>query len=111
MTISSDRVLQHIETQAYNVLDAYFNNEIPITQQVGGGGMNLGVREHALFIDKQFSEIMAGGGCDNMNIIDNPNNSFLPPLEAASIGNRMVDVSMPEVHVDKMSQSPWPYAQ
>jgi hypothetical protein len=109
MTFSSDRVLQHIETQAYNVLDAYFNNEIPITVQVGGGGMRAGVREHALFIDKQFSEIMAGGGCDDVKIVENPNTAFSPPFEAAALGNTVVDVGMSEIPVNGMINTAWPY--
>lgn len=111
MTYSSDRVLQHIEIQAYNVLDAYFNNEIPITQQVGGGGMRAGVREHALFIDKQFSKMMAGGGCDDMKIVDNPNTAFSPPMKAADGLNVTIDVDMPNFDINKVTKYAWPYAQ
>lgn len=109
MTYSSDRILQHIETQAYNVLDTYFSNEVNINQQMGGGGeLRGGVREHALFIDKQFSEIMAGGGCENP-IVPNPNSAFLPPLKAAEGNPVTVDVQMPDYSFAKIEETNWPF--
>jgi hypothetical protein len=112
MTYSSDRVLQHIETQAYNVLDTYFNNVVNINPQVGGGGGELrgGVREHALFIDKQFSDIMAGGGCDNP-IIANPNSAFLPPLKAPMGNPETLDTNMPDYSpIVRIEETNWPFS-
>jgi hypothetical protein len=107
MTYSSDRILQHIETQAYNVLDAYFDNTV--THQMGGGEFKGGVREHALFIEKQFSDIMAGGADCDTPVIANPNSSFLPPLEAAVGESMTLDANLPVIPVHAAVRWTWPF--
>lgn len=106
MTYSSDRVLNHVESQAYVALDAYFSDKAPTSVQTGGGEQSI--LEQSSRIQNQFAEIMAGGGCE-MEIVKNPNDNFLPTLKLPEGGNHVIEATLPDFHVTELVHSPYPF--
>jgi hypothetical protein len=111
MTYSSETVLTHVQNQAYDVLDAYFNDlVVPPPINHIGGGLNAAVKEQSIDIQNQFAEIMAGGGGCEQPVVPNPNGNFLPTLKIPEGGNPAIDAgNFPEFAPVQFGSSRWPF--
>lgn len=107
-SLSSDAVLSNIESTAYHILDAYFDNQMPLIHGGASGALN----EISKSFQSHFGKMLmrsGGGDCSSGDVVLDPTMNFSPPFGAPEGNSLTLGIDLNDVPIHPYNLQPYPW--